>query len=107
MPLFNKPPNVPLLGENPSFVHHRRSLPIYQHRQEILDQIGNQNVVVINGDAGCGKTTQVPQYIVEKAYESKAPCRIVCVIPRRLSVLAAQDRVTAERGRILYFLHFK
>lgn len=103
VPLFEKPPNV-LLGENPSFVHHRRNLPIYQYRQEILDQIGNQNVVVITGDAGCGKTTQVPQYIVEKAYENKSPCRIVCVLPRRLSVLAAQDRVTAERGRLLISL---
>lgn len=98
LPNFDKPPMVPLLGENPSFVHHRRSLPIYQHRLEILEKISTQKVTSITGDVGCGKTTQVPQYIVEKAYEDKTPCRIVCVLPRRLSVLTAQDRVTTERG---------
>ena len=98
LPHFDKPPMVPCLGANPAFMQHRLSLPIYQHRLEILEKISTQKVTTITGDGGCGKTTQVPQYILENAHENKTPCRIVCVLPRRLSVLTAQDRVTAERG---------
>nr|CAH0102024.1 unnamed protein product [Daphnia galeata] len=96
--LSDCPPYIPLFGESASFVHHRRSLPIFKYRQEILNQLECQQVVVIAGDVGCGKTTQVPQYILENAYERKAACRIISIQPRRISVHAALDRVVAERG---------
>lgn len=100
--ITDNPPFVQYLGESPSYWHHRRSLPIYKYRQEILDQIAREQVVVIAGDVGCGKTTQVPQYIIEDAHERKMPCRIVSVQPRRISVHAAVDRVTAERGNMSF-----
>lgn len=96
--ISDNPPYIPLFGESAAFVHHRRSLPIFQYRQEILRQLDRQQVVVIAGDVGCGKTTQVPQYILENAYEKAVPCRIVSIQPRRFSVHAALDRVIAERG---------
>lgn len=86
-------------GERAELVRYRRSLPIYQHRQEILDLVSQQQVVVIAGDIGCGKTTQVPQYIVEHAFMNRLPCRVVSIQPRRISALAAADRVTEERGK--------
>jgi hypothetical protein len=111
--LSDCPPYIPLFGESASFVHHRRSLPIFKYRQEILNQLECQQVVVIAGDVGCGKTTQVPQYILENAYERKAACRIISIQPRRISVHAALDRVVAERGKFLielkkrtFFLNF-
>ena len=100
--ISDNPPLIPLLGESATYWQHRRSLPIYAHRKEILNQLEHQQVVVIAGDVGCGKTTQVPQYILENAHENKTPCRIISVQPRRISVHAAVDRVTAERGK-LYF----
>lgn len=99
--IFDSPPEVSLLGESVEFLRHRRSLPIYKHRQEILQTLEHQQVIIIAGDVGSGKTTQVPQYILEDAHEKKVPCRIVSVQPRRMNVIAAVDRVTAERG---YFI---
>ena len=111
--LSDCPPYIPLFGESASFVHHRRSLPIFKYRQEILNQLECQQVVVIAGDVGCGKTTQVPQYILENAYERRVACRIISIQPRRISVHAALDRVVAERGKFVielkkrtFFLHF-
>lgn len=96
--ILDSPPEVTILGECPEFVRHRRNLPIYRFRQEILSILEHQQTLVIAGDVGSGKSTQVPQYILEDAYDKKAPCRIVCVHPRRINVLGAYDRVVAERG---------
>lgn len=98
--ILDSPPEVTLLGESPEHHRYRRSLPIYKYRNEILSTLEQQQVIVIAGDVGSGKTTQVPQYILEEAYDKKTPCRIVSIQPRRLNVLAAVDRVTAERGNI-------
>lgn len=97
--LDTAPKVMTFFGENADYVRHRRSLPIYPYRKEILDQIEKQQVVIIAGDVGCGKTTQVPQYILEDANHKKTPCRIVSVQPRRISALAAAERVTLERGK--------
>lgn len=93
-------PLVNFLGESPSFVRHRKNLPIYQYRREILDQILSQRVVIVMGQTGCGKTTQLPQYILEEAYEKKKPCRIICIQPHRILTIAAANQVTTERGML-------
>lgn len=96
--ITENPPLIQLLGESPDYWTYRRNLPVFKYRDEILRQLECQQVVVIGGDVGCGKTTQVPQYILENAYEKKQPCRIISIQPRRISVHAAADRVTTERG---------
>jgi hypothetical protein len=87
------------LGEEPEAVKGRRKLPIYKHRTEILRSIDQNVVMLVTGDPGCGKTTQVPQYILEQYGKSQIPCRILCVLPRRISAQAAAERVRYERGK--------
>lgn len=60
-------------------------------------------VVVISGETGCGKTTQLPQYILESEIESGrgAFCSIICTQPRRISAMAVAERVSTERGENL------
>lgn len=60
-------------------------------------------VIVVSGETGCGKTTQLPQYILESEIESGrgAFCSIICTQPRRISAMAVADRVSAERGEPL------
>lgn len=55
---------------------------------------------MISGETGCGKTTQLPQYILEASIESGrgAFCNIICTQPRRISAMAVAERVSAERG---------
>jgi ATP-dependent RNA helicase DHX8/PRP22 len=43
----------------------RKSLPIYQYREELLNVVRDNPFCVITGDTGSGKTTQIPQYIIE------------------------------------------
>lgn len=60
-------------------------------------------MVVVSGETGCGKTTQLPQYILESETEAArgAACSIICTQPRRISAMAVSERVAAERGEKL------
>lgn len=60
-------------------------------------------MVVVSGETGCGKTTQLPQYILESEIVAArgATCNIICTQPRRISAMAVSERVAAERGEKL------
>ncbi|KAF5190935.1 Dexh-box atp-dependent rna helicase dexh3 [Thalictrum thalictroides] len=81
----------------------RKSLPSYKERDALLKTISRNQVVVITGETGCGKTTQIPQYILEAEIEAGcgSNCRIICTQPRRISAMAVSERVAAERGENL------
>ncbi|KAK6727500.1 hypothetical protein RB195_005280 [Necator americanus] len=79
----------------------RNMLPAYQQRADVLRAINDHKVVLITGGTGCGKTTQVPQFLLEDAYEHQQPLRIVCTQPRRLPAIAVASRVAKERGESL------
>ncbi|XP_057952642.1 DExH-box ATP-dependent RNA helicase DExH3 [Malania oleifera] len=78
----------------------RRSLPAYKEKDALLKAISQNQVVIVSGETGCGKTTQLPQYILESEIEAArgAVCSIICTQPRRISAMAVSERVAAERG---------
>ena len=78
----------------------RQSLPSYEKREELIKLIESNQVVVISGETGCGKTTQVPQFILDEALEKGegSITKIVCTQPRRISALSVAERVAEERG---------
>ncbi|XP_014486716.1 PREDICTED: probable ATP-dependent RNA helicase YTHDC2 [Dinoponera quadriceps] len=90
-------PQVPQLKTNFDVLHFRKSLPIFNSREEILAALNNYQVVIIAGETGCGKTTQVPQYILEHCQQKHQACRIICTQPRRLSAVSVAERVAFER----------
>ena len=53
----------------------REALPVYEHRAELLSAIESNQVVVIEGETGCGKSTQVPQYVVRRSAREGAGTR--------------------------------
>ncbi|XP_047966459.1 DExH-box ATP-dependent RNA helicase DExH3-like isoform X2 [Salvia hispanica] len=81
----------------------RKSLPAFREKERLLQEIVTNQVVVISGETGCGKTTQLPQYILEANIESGrgAFCNIICTQPRRISAMTVAERVSAERGEPL------
>ncbi|KAH0624092.1 hypothetical protein JD844_007453 [Phrynosoma platyrhinos] len=78
----------------------REKLPSYGMRKELVNLINSSQVTVISGETGCGKTTQVTQFILDDYIErgKGSSCRIVCTQPRRISAISVAERVAAERA---------
>lgn len=77
----------------------RSKLPIAAFRDVITSTIdSHQQVVLISGETGCGKTTQVPQYILDHMWSKGEACKIVCTQPRRISATSVAERISSERG---------
>ncbi|KAL2948174.1 hypothetical protein AAZX31_20G110800 [Glycine max] len=89
--------------EGRRMLEFRRSLPAYKKKEAILSVISRNQVVIISGETGCGKTTQIPQFILESEVESVcgAACNIICTQPRRISAMSVSERVASERGEKL------
>jgi ATP-dependent RNA helicase DDX35 len=72
-------------------------LPIAAHRQELLYALERHRVVIIAGETGCGKSTQVPRYLHEAGW-TVGGRSVLCTQPRGLSVMATAARVADELG---------
>ncbi|XP_059648206.1 DExH-box ATP-dependent RNA helicase DExH7, chloroplastic isoform X1 [Cornus florida] len=77
----------------------RATLPIAELKADILQLLKENNVIVVCGETGCGKTTQVPQFILDDMIEAGrgGHCSIVCTQPRRIAAISVAERVADER----------
>lgn len=75
----------------------RKSLPIYAFRDDLLKAIGEYQVLIIVGETGSGKTTQIPQYLHEAGY-TKDGMKVGCTQPRRVAAMSVAARVAEEMG---------
>ncbi|KAG9131220.1 hypothetical protein Leryth_006078 [Lithospermum erythrorhizon] len=74
----------------------RKTLPIYEYRDALLEAINDHQVLVIVGETGSGKTTQIPQYLHEAGYTKRG--KIGCTQPRRVAAMSVAARVSQELG---------
>ena len=99
----------------------RSSLPAYRDRIAIVDTIQTNQITVISGETGCGKSTQVPQLVLQRVLEQARSggavnaattdtaaaavgtraedCHIICTQPRRISAISIACRVSDELGQ--------
>ncbi|XP_022167135.1 dosage compensation regulator [Myzus persicae] len=77
----------------------RSQLPVFAKKYEILDVIRKNSIVIVQGSTGCGKTTQVCQFILDEFLQNDqgAHCNIICTQPRKISAISVADRVAFER----------
>ncbi|CAG9462498.1 unnamed protein product [Pedinophyceae sp. YPF-701] len=82
---------------------HRERLPAWARRAELLAAVARHQVVVVSGETGCGKTTQLPQFVLEDAVGAGrgGDVNIVCTQPRRISAVSVAQRVADERGEAI------
>ncbi|RLN87385.1 hypothetical protein BBJ28_00021469 [Nothophytophthora sp. Chile5] len=74
----------------------RQKLPIYAHRSKIIEAVASHQVVILVGETGSGKTTQIPQYIWEN---DRAHARVAITQPRRVAAITVAQRVCEEANR--------
>uniref|UniRef100_A0A1A8UM43 RNA helicase n=1 Tax=Nothobranchius furzeri TaxID=105023 RepID=A0A1A8UM43_NOTFU len=96
--LNNGIPMVPQKRTPSDLDSFRCSLPVYEQQERIVQLIRENRVVLIVGETGSGKTTQISQYLLDDSSRKGQPCRIFCTQPRRLAAIAVAERVAAERG---------
>jgi HrpA-like RNA helicase len=80
-------------------MRERGKLPAAAAKDSILSALKRDQVVLISGQTGCGKTTQVPQFILDDIIGDPTvrACKIVCTQPRRLAAIGVANRVADER----------
>eukprot|EP00054_Salpingoeca_dolichothecata_P026405 m.188634 g.188634 ORF g.188634 m.188634 type:complete len:1056 (-) comp25647_c0_seq3:133-3300(-) len=75
----------------------RKSLPVYAYREAFLEAVKEHQVLIICGETGSGKTTQLPQYLYEDGW-CKGKKKIGCTQPRRVAAMSVAARVSEEMG---------
>ncbi|XP_066451956.1 putative ATP-dependent RNA helicase DHX57 [Eleutherodactylus coqui] len=83
-----------------SMLQERMKLPAWQEEDAILKSLAKHQVLVVCGMTGCGKTTQIPQFILDASLQGPTSLvsNIVCTQPRRISAISVAERVAQERA---------
>ncbi|KAK2947163.1 putative ATP-dependent RNA helicase dhx8 [Blattamonas nauphoetae] len=93
------------LGTNPTFgmkrtqltiKQQREALPVFRYRDQIIQAMSDHQMMVVVGETGSGKTTQIPQYLAEAGFCSTG--RIGVTQPRRVAASSVSKRVSEEFG---------
>nr|XP_033798390.1 pre-mRNA-splicing factor ATP-dependent RNA helicase PRP16 isoform X1 [Geotrypetes seraphini] len=77
-----------------SLVEQRQYLPIFAVQQALLTIIRDNSIVIVVGETGSGKTTQLTQYLHEDGYTDYG--MIGCTQPRRVAAMSVAKRVSEE-----------
>ncbi|CAG9839038.1 unnamed protein product [Diabrotica balteata] len=75
----------------------KKSLPIYPFKDDLIQAIREHQVLIIEGETGSGKTTQIPQYLYEAGFTEDGK-KIGCTQPRRVAAMSVAARVAQEMG---------
>nr|XP_056709065.1 putative ATP-dependent RNA helicase DHX57 [Euleptes europaea] len=80
-------------------LQERQNLPAWEEKNTILRLLNKHQVLVVSGMTGCGKTTQIPQFILDSSLEGPPSkvVNIICTQPRRISAISVAERVAKER----------
>ncbi|NXG46955.1 TDRD9 helicase, partial [Psilopogon haemacephalus] len=78
--------------------HKCVDMPIAKHREEILSLIGSNSVVIVQGATGSGKSTQIPQYVLDDCIQHSTYCKIAVTQPRKIGASSIARWISKERS---------
>ena len=84
---------------NMSILEQRQSLPVFKLKDQLIKAINDNQVLIVVGETGSGKTTQLTQYICEAGFCARGI--IGCTQPRRVAAMSVSKRVAEEYGCLL------
>lgn len=79
------------------YIPIQQSLPVFKYKETFLSALEKHQILVVVGDTGSGKTTQLPQYLLLRGPNES----VVCTQPRRVAAMSVAERVASERHSIL------
>lgn len=79
-----------------SLIEQRQSLPIYKLREDLIKAVTDNQILIVIGETGSGKTTQITQYLAECGFTARG--KIGCTQPRRVAAMSVAKRVAEEFG---------
>ena len=77
-----------------SLLGDRQKLPVFGRRDYLLSAIDRSQCIIVQGETGSGKTTQIPQFLIEAGFGSKGI--VACTQPRRVAAISVARRVAEE-----------
>ncbi|KAF2011596.1 P-loop containing nucleoside triphosphate hydrolase protein [Aaosphaeria arxii CBS 175.79] len=91
-------PSIQLVKRRDALLPGRKSLPIWPHAESIRSALRKNNVLVLTGETGSGKSTQVPQFLTSEPWCTKC---IAITQPRRVAAISLARRVAEEMGSLM------
>jgi len=79
----------------------RTKLPVYQFKDELIKKILENQSIVVEGETGSGKTTQIPQFLLEAGLADQGKTCVACTQPRRVAATSIAQRVADEMDVVL------
>ena len=79
-----------------TILEKRKKLPVWEYFEEFQAMVKEHQVVVLVGETGSGKTTQIPQWCTELGLSNK---HVACTQPRRVAAMSVAQRVAGRDGR--------
>ena len=79
-----------------SILKARRRLPVYEHQAAFVSLLAQHQCIVLVGETGSGKTTQIPSFMLEAGVGGSGRGAIACTQPRRVAAMSVARRVAEE-----------
>ncbi|PCH34704.1 nucleoside triphosphate hydrolase protein [Wolfiporia cocos MD-104 SS10] len=90
---FTKQPHTP---QYKKILEMRKMLPVYAQRNEVLKMFSDNQIVIIVGETGSGKTTLIPQFVCYSDLPHTKGKLVACTQPRRVAAMSVAKRVADE-----------
>ncbi|KAF2457555.1 helicase associated domain-containing protein [Lineolata rhizophorae] len=82
----------------------RQTLPMFEFKKTAISAIEDNQIMILSGETGCGKSTQLPAFVLENELSNGRHCKICCTEPRRISAISLAQRVIEELGEPKHLL---